>query len=96
LTDKKGNPSTGRLTIRITQQSTSVVAGTAVKQALLSGTNHPQPLAINMSNAVTDLTDAASNQQKLVTSFGFLLDKVGILLTVGDEVAKVCPLPYSS
>jgi hypothetical protein len=97
LTDKKGNPSTGRLTIRITQQSTSVVAGTAVEQALLSGTNHPQPPAINtMSNAVTDLTDTASNQQKLVTSFGSLLDKVGILVTVGDEVAKVCPLPYSS
>jgi hypothetical protein len=97
LTDKKGNPSTGRLTIRITQQSMTVVAGTAVEQALLFGTNRPQPLAINnMPNAVTDLTDAASNQQKLVTSFGSLLDKVGILVSVGDEVAKVCPLPYSS
>jgi hypothetical protein len=46
------------------------------------------------SSAVTDLTDTASNQQNLVTSFGSLLDKVGILLTVGDEIAKVRLLLY--
>jgi len=73
----------------------SAVAGTALEQALLSGKNLPQPLAVNaMFSAVTDLTNAASNQQNLVISFGSLLDKVGILLTVGDEVAKVCLLLY--
>jgi len=69
------------------------IAGTAIEQALLSGKNLPQPLAVNtISSAVTDLTDTALNQQNLVTSFGSLLEKVGILLTVGDEVAKVCLL----
>jgi hypothetical protein len=73
----------------------SEVAGTAIEQALVSGGKLPQPLVVTtVANAVTDLTDTASNQQNLVTSFGSLLDKVGILLTVGDEVAKVCLLLY--
>ena len=93
MTDKQGNPSNGQLTVRITQQSVFAIAGTAIEQALLSGKNLPQPLAVNtISSAVTDLTDTALNQQNLVTSFGSLLEKVGILLTVGDEVAKVCLL----
>jgi hypothetical protein len=74
----------------------SAVASTAVEQAQLSGKKLPQPLVVNtMANAVTDLTNTASNQQNLVTSFGSLLDKVGILLTVGDEIAKVWLLLYS-
>jgi hypothetical protein len=74
----------------------SAVASTAVEQAQLSGKNSPQPLVVNtMANAVTDLTNTASNQQTLVTSFGSLLDKGGILLLVGDEVAKVWLLLYS-
>jgi hypothetical protein len=74
----------------------SAVASTAVEQAQLSGKKLPQPLVVNtMANAVTDLTNTASNQQNLVTSFSSLLNKVGILLTVGDEVAKVWLLVYS-
>ncbi|KIM80170.1 hypothetical protein PILCRDRAFT_9732 [Piloderma croceum F 1598] len=92
LTDKRGNPSTGRLTVRIAQQSMSAVAGTAVEQAQLAGEKLSQPLLVNtMANAVTDLTNTASNQQNLVTSFGCLVDKVRILLTVGDEIAKIHP-----
>ena len=72
----------------------SAVAGTAVEQAQLSGKKLPQPLVNTMANAVTDLTDTASNQQNLVKYFGFLLDKVGILLKVGDEFAKVCLLLF--
>ena len=75
----------------------SAVACAAIEQAQLSGEKFPQPLVANttMAHAVTDLTNTASNQQNLVTSFGSLLDKVGILLTVGDEVAKVQRLLYS-
>ena len=96
MTDKRGNPSPGRLTIRIAQLSMSAVASAAVEQAQLSGKQLPQPLVVNtMANTVTDLTNTASNQQNLVTSFGSLLDKVGVLLTVGDKVAKVWLLLYS-
>jgi hypothetical protein len=74
----------------------SAVAGTVVEQALHSGKNLLQPLVVNtISNSVTGFTNTASNQQDLITSFSSLLDKVGILLTVGDEVTKVCPLPHS-
>jgi hypothetical protein len=74
----------------------SAVAGTAVEQAQLSGKKLPQPLVVNtMANIVTELTNTALNQQNLVKSFGSLLDKVGILLTVGDEVAKVWLSLYS-
>jgi hypothetical protein len=75
----------------------TAVASIAVEQALLSGEKLSQPLVVTTVanlNAVTDLTDTTSTQQNLVTSFGSLLDKVGILLTVGDEVAKVCLLLY--
>jgi hypothetical protein len=50
-----------------------------------------------MSDAVTNrTTNTASSQQCLVTSFSSLLEKIEILVKVGDEVAKVCPLLYSS
>jgi hypothetical protein len=97
LTDKRGNPSNCRLTIRITQQSTSAVVGTAVEQALVSAKSLTRLHIINaVPDAVASLTDTASNQQSLVTSFGSLLDKVRILLMAGDEVAKVFSLLYSS
>jgi hypothetical protein len=74
----------------------SAVASTAVEQAQLSGKKLPQPLVVNtMANAITDRINTASNQQNLLTSFNSLLDKVGILLTVGNEVAKVRLLLYS-
>ena len=49
-----------------------------------------QPLIANMSDAVTDADDAVLNQQNLITSFDALMKKLGVLVKVGYEVAKVC------
>jgi hypothetical protein len=51
-----------------------------------------------MSDDVTSLGNNIANQKDLVTSFDCLLDKVAIIVKVGDEVAKVwalLPLPSS-
>jgi hypothetical protein len=87
LTDKRGKPTTGRLSIRILQQSMSAVAA-ALEHAQLSAHQLSQPLAID---AGTDVVNAVSNQWGLITSFESLLTKVGLLVKIGDEIAKVCP-----
>jgi hypothetical protein len=49
------------------------------------------PLIANMSDNVTGFTDTISNQGDLLASFDSLLNKVAILIEVGDEVAQVRP-----
>jgi hypothetical protein len=79
--DKKGNPSPTQLSVRVTQNSMSVVASGAVERAKLSAQNiAPQ------SPAAAILSD----QQILVTSSHTLMDKLKVLVKVGDEVTRVC------
>jgi hypothetical protein len=54
-----------------------------------------RPKITQVSGATTSLADAASNQADLATSLGFVLDKIGILVKLGDEVAKVCRCSYN-
>ena len=63
----------------------SAVAGTAMERAQTVAQKLSQPLVANADNVV-------SNQQNLITSFNALMKKLGVLVKVGDEVAKV----YSS
>src|ERR1700677_5137804 len=72
------------------QESTSAVAGGAVEQSKTSAQKLSQPLVVNASNAVSNISSPVSNQQNLVTSFDALMKKLGGLVKVGDEVAKVC------
>ena len=88
--DDRGNPGSARLSIRVTQDSTSAVAGTAVEQAQMAAQKLSQPLIPNVSGAVTNTANAVSNQQNLITLFDALMKKLGVLVKVGDEVAKVC------
>ena len=88
--DDRGNPSAARLSIRVTQNLTSAVAGTAVEQAQAAAQQLSQPLVTNVSGAVTNGANAVSNQQNLIASFDALMKKLGVLVKVGDEVAKVC------
>lgn len=90
LLDAKGQPSTGRLAIRVAEQSTSAIA-TAVEQARISEQKLLPPQPAKTSDAITSVANTVSNQQDLATSFGSLLDKVAILVKVGDEVAKIHP-----
>ena len=71
------------------QESTSIVAGDAVEQAQTSVQGLAPPLATNVSDAVTNISDIWTNQQNLVVLFDSLMQKLGVLVKVGDEVAKV-------
>jgi hypothetical protein len=89
LVDGKGNPSPAKLSIQITQDSTSTVAGDAVEQAQMFAQKLSQPLVSNVSDAFTNISDTLSNQQKLVTSFNALMKRFEPLVKIADEVAKV-------
>ena len=89
LVDEKGDPSAGQLSIRIMQESASVVAGHAVEQAQTSAQGLVQPLVTNVADTVTNISDAWKNQQNLITSFSALMQKLGVLVEIGDAVAKV-------
>ena len=71
------------------QESTSIVAGDAVEQAQTSAQGLAPPLVTNASDAVTNISDTWTNQQNLVALFDSLMQKLGLWLKVGDEVAKV-------
>jgi hypothetical protein len=90
LTDERGNPSAGRLTIRIEHQSMSDVAGNNVEHARMAAQKLSPPPIVNAVDGDTILAGIVSNQMGLVTSLGSLLGKVEILVKIGDEVAKVC------
>ena len=90
LVDKKGDPSPGRLYVRVTQDSISAVAGDAVEQARTSAKKLSRPLVSNASDAITNISDALSHQQTLVTSFEAVLQQLKPLVKIGDEISKVC------
>jgi hypothetical protein len=89
LIDKGGNPSASQLSIRVTHDSTSVIVGGAVEQAQARTQNLKQPFVANAANALTTASNTVSNQQNLTTSLEALMNKLGVLVKIGDEVAKV-------
>ena len=62
-----------------------------VEQVQTSEQQLSLPRLANMSDAGTSLVDAASNQRDIMTSFASLMNKMAILVEIGDEVAKVGP-----
>ena len=95
LVDKKGNACPVRLSVRVTQDLTSAMAGGAVEHAQKSAQNLSRPLVVNASDALTSISNTSSNQQNIVTSFDALMKKIEVLVKVGDEVAKVCSSIFS-
>ena len=89
LVDRKGNPSPAKLSVQITQGSTSTVAGDALEQAQRFAQKLSQPLVSNVSDAFTNMSDTLSNHKKLVISFNALMKRFEPLVTIADEVAKV-------
>jgi hypothetical protein len=65
------------------------VAGDAVEQAQTSAQGLALPLATDVSDTVTNISNTQTNQRDLITSFDALMKKLGVLVKVGDEVAKV-------
>ena len=64
------------------------MAGDAVEQAQTSARGLAPPLVTKVSD-VTNIPDTWTNQQNLVVLFDSLMQKLGVLVKVGDEVAKV-------
>ena len=95
MVDIDGNPTPARLYVRVTQDSASIVAGDAIKQAQSSAGQLLQPLVSNVSDAVTNFSDTVVNQQNLVTSFDALMKQFAPLVKIGDEIAKVCSVSSS-
>jgi hypothetical protein len=89
LIDEEGNPSAGQLSIRVTQDSTAAIAGDAVEEAQARTRSMTQPPVADAAKALTAISDTVSNQQNLITSFDALVNKLGVLVKIGDEVAKV-------
>ena len=59
----------------------------AVEQAQTSEQQLSSTQFAKTSDAATSLADTVSNQKDLLTSFDSLLDKVAIIVRVGNEVA---------
>jgi hypothetical protein len=93
--DGKGNLSPARLSVRVTQDLTSAIAGGAVEQTQTSGQMLSLPPVASVPDALTNISNTVLNQQNLVTSFDSLMKKLEVLVKVGDEVAKVCSLVSS-
>ena len=89
LVDKQGNPSSAQLYVRVTQDSTLVVAGDAKEQAEGSAKKLSQPLVSDVTGTLTNIFDTLSDQQKPVASFNSLMKKFEPLIKIADEVAKV-------
>jgi hypothetical protein len=68
----------------------SDIAGNNMEHARTAAQKLSSPPFVNVADGVTNHADTISNQMSLVTSLSSLLDKVGILVKIGDEVAKVC------
>ncbi|KAM6493347.1 hypothetical protein JOM56_011481, partial [Amanita muscaria] len=77
--------------IQVAEQSTTSAISRAVEQAQTSEQQLSPPRLAKMADAVTSLANTASNQTDLVISFDCLLDKVAILVKIGDGVAKIHP-----
>jgi hypothetical protein len=93
--EKHGTPNAVKLSIRISQESGSTLAGGAMEQAQASAQMLPQPLVANVVDTLTNVSNTLSNQQNLIASFDALMKKLGVLVKVGDEVAKVCSSVFS-
>jgi hypothetical protein len=66
------------------------IAGNSMEHARMAAQKLSSLPVVNVADGVTNHTNTISNQMSLVTSLSSLLDKVGILVKIGDEVAKVC------
>jgi hypothetical protein len=90
LVDKKGNSSTARLYVRVTQDSISAGAGDAVEQAQKFAKKLTRPLISNAFDAFTNASSTVSHQEKLISSFETVLMQLKPLVKIGDEISKVC------
>jgi hypothetical protein len=89
LFDEREDRSAAGLSIRVTQDSMSAVAGTVVEQAQTAARKLSHSLVVaKVSDAVTNAADAALNQQNLITSFDALMKKLGVVVNAGDELRR--------
>jgi hypothetical protein len=68
---------------------TSTISGGTVEQAQASVQMLLQPLITNMVDTLMYVSNTLPNQQNLIALFDALMKKLGVLVKVRDEVAKV-------
>ena len=91
LTDRRGNTSRGRLAIHMATGSTSIIAE-VIEQAHMLEQTLSLPNITHLSDTTTNVADAVSSQTNLATSLSSLMDKVGVLVKLGDEISQDLPL----
>ena len=74
--NRKGNQRTAKLSVRITRDSDSAVAGDALKQVQTSKQKLSEPFVSKASDALPNASDTLSNQQNLLTSFNSLIPTI--------------------
>lgn len=82
---------TCKLAVRITESTTTALSSTMDHLAGLSDKlTSPGPTSV--TDAMSAAGDAVTSlaQSNLVGSLETLLDKLGVLVKIGDEIAKVC------
>lgn len=92
MTDKNGKSSTGRLALRVRKRTLAEIGHDVVEgaQSAEQGVSSSSTAQVtHATDFIDSATDDISNQNDLVTSFISLLDKVGFLLRIGNEIAKV-------
>jgi hypothetical protein len=91
LVDNNGNPSAGQLAVQVIESSARSVIEREMEQARKSDQRLSSPQVVKVTDAVTIVKDAVSDQEDLVTSFGSLVDKMAIVVKVGEEVPQILP-----
>ncbi|KIJ24378.1 hypothetical protein M422DRAFT_274858 [Sphaerobolus stellatus SS14] len=91
LTDKKGKSSTGRLYLRVQQQTVEALGHVAVEEARKAEQRLSSSLDTQAVDSAGSSTNLVSNQKDIVTSFASLLRKVDGLVKLADEIAKIHP-----
>lgn len=86
LTDRKGRRSSGKLAVRVREKSLVEMGDGALERT--------QSTEQRLSSSAPKNHATGSVNDDLVASFNSLLAKVDILVKIGDEIAKVCPLLF--
>ncbi|KZP21267.1 hypothetical protein FIBSPDRAFT_1044225 [Athelia psychrophila] len=83
---------TCKLAVRITESATTALSSTIDSlEGLPETLTAPAPTAVTDAMSDAGAALAALSQSDLVGSFKILVDKLGLLVKIGDEVAKIHP-----
>jgi len=89
LSDAKGKSSSGKLHLRIQKLSTSQVTQAVMHKAKEAHEALSPPRGVQAAEKMDQINSSLSGPTNPISSFESLLGKVGTLVKLGDEIAKV-------